>query len=51
VGVEVASGSITPDASGVGQAVVDVRTLGSGLYLLTTQALGSTFKNSIVVQR
>jgi hypothetical protein len=51
VGVEVASGTITPDASGVGQSVVNVRTLGSGLYLLTTQALGSTFKNSIVIQR
>lgn len=51
VGAEVASGTITPDASGVGQSVVNVRTLGSGLYLLTTQALGSTFKNSIVVQR
>ena len=51
VGAEVASGTITPDATGVGQAVVNVRTLGSGLYLLTTQALGSTFKNSVVVQR
>lgn len=51
VGAEVASGTITPDASGIGQTVVNVRTLGSGLYLLTTQALGSTFKNSVVIQR
>ena len=51
VGLEVASGTITPDASGTGQAVVDVRSLGAGLYLLTTDARGTTYRNTVLIQR
>jgi hypothetical protein len=51
IGVEVLSGTITPDASGTGQAVVDVRSLGAGLYLLTTDARGTTYRNTVLIQR
>ncbi|MBK7034069.1 MAG: SBBP repeat-containing protein [Ignavibacteria bacterium] len=51
IGVEVLNGTITPDASGTGQAVVDVRSLGAGLYLLTTDARGTTYRNTVLIQR
>ncbi|HLP27481.1 MAG TPA: hypothetical protein VK147_02495, partial [Candidatus Didemnitutus sp.] len=51
IGVEVLNGTITPDASGTGQTVVDVRSLGAGLYLLTTDARGTTYRNTVLIQR
>ncbi len=49
VGIEVASGTITPDATGAGESVVDVRSLGSGLYLLTTSARGTVYRNTVLI--
>lgn len=51
VGSTVASGSIQPDASGAGNATVDVRSYGAGVYVLTVTARGSTFRSSVLIQR
>lgn len=51
IGIDVASGTITPDASGRGIAIVDVRPFSGGLYLLTTDARGTTYRDPVIIQR
>ncbi len=51
VGSDIASGTITPDASGNGEILVDVRGLSAGLYLLTIDARGTTFRSTVLIQR
>jgi len=51
VGVDIATGTISPDATGLGTAVVDVRAFAQGLYLLSTDARGTTYRNTVLIQR
>lgn len=51
IGVQVTNGIITPDANGSGTTVVDVRSYASGLYFLTMDARGTTYRNTVLIQR
>ncbi|MCX6140131.1 MAG: hypothetical protein NTX15_04760 [Candidatus Kapabacteria bacterium] len=51
IGIEVTNGTIIPDATGNGSAVVDVRPYASGLYFLTMDARGTTYRNTVLIQR
>jgi len=49
VGTEVTSGTMTPDASGTAQTTIDTSSLGSGLYVLTTNARGATYRTTVLI--
>ncbi len=51
VGSDVVSGTIAPDADGTDVAIVDVRSLSAGLYLLTMDARGTTYRSTVLIQR